>query len=156
MASSVMRTRMHAARQECLAHCSYDGLLSESLHSTGAERQGYLAVLAVVVDAFDEEFEDAGLVAGGEGVPGLVEVGEELGDFGLVDLVSSEGGEFVVDLGEAAFGGAELVLQVGELGDALRCSKGYCAAAGVVWSLGPHPRPLSRRERGAGGDIDRS
>ena len=77
------------------------------------------AVLSSVVDAFDEEFEDAGLVAGGEGFPGLVEVGEEVGDFAFVDLIGSECGEFAVDLRQAAFGGAELVLQVGELGDSL-------------------------------------
>ena len=113
---------MLGTRQECLAHWmtdSYSGLLGQGLDSAGAEREGDLAVLASVVDAFDEEFEDSGLVAGGEGVPGLEEVGEEVGDFGLVDLIGLECREFAVDLGEAAFGGADSFLQVGELGDSL-------------------------------------
>ena len=46
------------------------------MEAVGAEGERDLALLAVVVDAFDEEFEDAGLVAGGEGVSGLVEGGE--------------------------------------------------------------------------------
>ena len=118
---------MLGTRQECLAHWmtdSYSGLLGQGLDSGGAEREGDLAVLASVVDAFDEEFEDSGLVAGGEGVPGLVEVGEEVGDFGLVDLIGSQHRQLVVDLSEAAFGGAEEVLQVSELGDSLRCGEG--------------------------------
>ncbi len=77
-----------------------------------------MAVLASVVDPFDQEFKDASLVAGGEGVPGVVEVGEEVSDIGLVDLVGSECGEFVVDLGQAAFGGPNRSWK-SELGDSL-------------------------------------
>ena len=106
------------ARQECLAHCSYGGLLGEGLDAVGAEREGDLAVLASVVDAFDQEFNDAGLVAGGEGFPRLVKVGEEVRGPGFVDLVGADCGEFAVDLGQAALGGVQLILQVGELGDA--------------------------------------
>ena len=76
--------------------------------------------MASVVDAFDQQFDDSGLVARGEGIPGLGEVGEEVGDFGFVELVGAEGGEFAVDLGEAAFGGRDLVWEVGELGDSMR------------------------------------
>ena len=97
-------------------------------------------MLAVVADAFDQEFEDAGLVAGGEGGPGVVEVGEEAGDFRFVDLVGAEGGEFVVDFGQAAFGGADLVLQVSELSDSLRCSEGTRTALRVVSTHSPPPQ----------------
>lgn len=55
---------------------SYRGLLGESLESGQAEREADLAFLAAIVDAFDQELDDAGLGAGGEGVPGLVELGQ--------------------------------------------------------------------------------
>ncbi len=45
-----------------------------------------------------------------EGVLGLVEVGVEVGNFGFVDLVGSEDRHLIVDFGEAAFGGVDVVL----------------------------------------------
>ncbi len=62
--------------------------------------------MALVVDPFDQQFEDSGLITGGEGFPGLVELGQQTGDFGLVDLVGSHHREFDVDLGETVFAGS--------------------------------------------------
>ena len=80
----------------------------------------------------------------GEGVPGLVEVGQQASDFGLVDLINCQIRQLVVDLGQAAFGDADSFLQVGELGDSRRCSEGGGAATGVGWSCGPQRRDTDR------------
>ena len=65
-----------------------------------------------------------------------MEVGEEAGDFGGVDLVGSEGGEFAVDLGQATFSGADSFLEVGELRNSLGGARqtGSGLQVGVVGS----------------------
>ncbi len=65
-----------------------------------------------------------------------MEVGEEAGDFGLVDLVGSQCREFGIDLSQAAFGGADSILEVSQLGDTLGGTRqaGGCLQIRVVGS----------------------
>ena len=80
------------------------------------KRERDVAVLAVVLDALDQQFQHEGLFTRHKCSPQVVEVGQRLAYLGIIDEFTIERDQLVVDFGQAAFGAANTLLGFRQVG----------------------------------------